>query len=208
MEIISHRGYWLNSKEKNTKKAFLRSFQNSFGTEADIRDLKSELVISHDIANELSLSLIDFLLAYKHNNHNLPLALNIKADGLQEYLLRIIKQYEISNYFFFDMSIPDTISYIKAGLNVFCRQSEYEPYVAFYEKIQGIWLDAFEEIWYTEKIVKKHLDAGKKVCVVSAELHNRNHLEHWKLLKNMTCISNKKLILCTDYPLEAQDFFN
>lgn len=38
MKILSHRGWWQNENEKNTILAFQRSFQNSFGTEMDIRD--------------------------------------------------------------------------------------------------------------------------------------------------------------------------
>ena len=35
--ILSHRGYWLQTEEKNSRKAFERSFFMGFGTETDIR---------------------------------------------------------------------------------------------------------------------------------------------------------------------------
>ena len=60
MEILSHRGYWKNEGEKNTKIAFERSFQLGFGTETDIRDYKGELVISHDIADSSCMKLEAF----------------------------------------------------------------------------------------------------------------------------------------------------
>ena len=49
MEIISHRGLWNNTREKNSTQAFKRSFGFKIGTETDIRDYRGELVISHDI---------------------------------------------------------------------------------------------------------------------------------------------------------------
>ena len=65
MRIISHRGYWNTPAEKNTIHAFQRSFALGFGTETDIRDLKGELVISHDmpIGDEIRFEdFLDFLL--------------------------------------------------------------------------------------------------------------------------------------------------
>ena len=207
MEIISHRGYWLKDYEKNTLPAFERSFSLNFGTETDIRDFYENLVISHDIANKSCMTLTDFFNSYNSNKNKLPLALNIKADGLQNMLLRHLKAHSIHNYFVFDMSIPDTIMYLNKGMNVFIRQSEYERGDSFYERASGIWLDAFENDWYTEELVKKHLNNGKKVAIVSSELHKREYLEHWTHLKSWSIINNDNLILCTDLPEKANKFF-
>lgn len=206
MIIISHRGFWVSPGEKNTEKALRNSFNSGFGLETDIRDYNSEIVISHDIPhnNILKLNLL-FELYY---DTNLFLALNIKSDGLQEILFKSISDYKISSYFVFDMSIPETKRYVNMGFNVFCRQSEYETNVPFYSDIKGIWLDAFEDIWYNEDLILDHLDRGKKVCIVSSELHNRDHLDHWRFLDSINLNKNENLILCTDYPQEAMDFFN
>ena len=64
MEIISHRGFWLSSDEKNSNLAFQRSFQQHFGTETDIRDFNGELVISHDIPISKETSIDDFFSLY------------------------------------------------------------------------------------------------------------------------------------------------
>jgi hypothetical protein len=207
MKIISHRGYWNQEKEKNSSIAFNRSFSLNFGTETDIRDFDGDLVISHDIANKYCLTLVDFFNIYISKNTELPLALNIKSDGLQKMLLKCLKTYSIHNYFVFDMSIPDTIMYLKEGMNVFIRQSEYESGTPFYERASGIWLDAFEGAWYSEELVKKHLDNGKKVAIVSSELHKREYLKHWTYLKSWSIINEDNLILCTDFPEKAIKFF-
>src|SRR4051812_29289928 len=125
MQIISHRGYWKNASEKNQVIAFERSFRLNFGTETDLRDRDGEIVISHDIADKNAMTLDAFLLMYKNINPKLPLALNIKADGLQSILKEKIEQAEIENYFVFDMSVPDMIGYLNHKISFFSRQSEY-----------------------------------------------------------------------------------
>jgi glycerophosphoryl diester phosphodiesterase len=205
MEIISHRGYWIDPKDKNTLNAFENTTNFGFGTETDIRDFDLELVVSHDISNKDTLRFNSILELFKKNN--LLLALNVKADGLQNLLKQSLDKYDISNYFVFDMSIPDTIMYINMGFNVFCRQSEYENKIPFYNEIKGVWLDSFNDTWYSADLVKEHLKQEKKVCIVSADLHKRDHISHWEFLKSWNFIDNNNLILCTDYPKEAIAFF-
>lgn len=207
MEIISHRGYWLEDREKNSEPAFRRSFGLGFGTETDIRDLNGELVVSHDIAKKGCLSLEKLFDFYKSEQTKPLLALNIKADGLQKLLQKSLKKNNIQNYFVFDMSFPDTFSYFREGMNFFIRQSEYERRTSLYEEASGIWLDAFDSIWYSQETVKKHLENGKKVAIVSSELHRREHLEHWTLLKSWGITNHENLILCTDFPEEAANYF-
>lgn len=206
MEIISHRGYWILPEEKNSVISFLRSFQSFYGTETDIRDYNQKLVVSHDVPNETSIIIDNLFKLYKNNKHQ-TLALNIKSDGLAPFLLNKLTEYQIENYFVFDMSIPDTISYLKYGLKVMIRQSEYEKDLPFYNQSIGIWLDSFISEWYDEELIKAHINEGKKVCIVSSELHNRNHLSLWKMLKETGLCFDSNIILCTDKPTEATNFF-
>ena len=46
---------------------------------------------------------------YNKYNCFLPLALNIKSDGLQVKLKNLLELYNIQNYFVFDMSAPEEI---------------------------------------------------------------------------------------------------
>lgn len=207
MEIISHRGYWLKDQEKNSQLAFERSFDLDFGTETDIRDLNGQLVISHDIADSSCISVQKFLEIYNSKETKSLLAFNIKADGLQKLLQKSLKVNNIHNYFVFDMSFPDTFTYLREGMHFFIRQSEYERKTSLYEEASGIWLDAFDSIWYSQETVKNHLGNGKKVAIVSSELHRREHLEHWTLLKSWGITNHENLILCTDFPEEAANYF-
>ncbi len=208
MLLLSHRGYWKSAEEKNRINAFERSFALGFGTETDLRDYRGALVISHDIADEHSLPLADFFDLYRQMGTNLPLALNIKADGLQAKLESALDRYAIRNYFVFDFSIPDGLLYLNAGQPIFTRQSEYEAQPAFYAQASGVWMDGFHGDWMQEQEIAQHLDAGKRVCLVSPELHQRPHLALWQRLAALPFVSVDALILCTDYPEEARRFFN
>lgn len=207
MKILSHRGYWKEVAEKNTIEAMRRSFSLGFGTETDVRDYNGDLVISHDIADENAISFQKFLEIYGEYNKDLPLALNIKSDGLQLKLKEALARNKIENYFLFDMSIPDALGYLRNEVkNVFTRQSEYEKDPSFYEKANGVWLDSFEGDWFDNNLISAHLARGKMVCIVSPELHKRSHLESWKKYKFLS--TEKNLFLCTDLPEEAREFFN
>ena len=211
MQIISHRGYWKINSEKNKIKAFERSFNLGFGIETDIRDFNGELVISHDIPISSLEELIyvdDFFKLYKLIGNNLTLALNIKSDGLQEKLENLINKYNISNYFVFDMSTPDTLKYMNMGINFFSRQSEFEVTPSLYNQCSGILLDEFVNHWITPDILENHLKKNKLVCIVSPELHGRSNLKEWEQYKNfITNQFSDNLILCTDKPEEAKKYF-
>ncbi|MDT9338048.1 hypothetical protein VV11_000665 [Trichodesmium erythraeum 21-75] len=83
MKFLSHRGFWKTKKEQNTLVAFKKSFMDGFGCELDIRDCEGQLVISHDLPTKPYLLLETVFQNYKNINCDVPIAINIKADGLQ-----------------------------------------------------------------------------------------------------------------------------
>jgi len=208
MIVLSHRGYWTKETEKNQLLSFERSFSLGFGTETDLRDYKGELVISHDIANENCISVEKFFEIYKSSNSDLPLALNIKADGLQVKLKELLNEYEIANYFVFDMSVPDGLGYLKHNLKSFTRESEYEKVPSFYDEACGIWLDEFQGHWINEDVIKKHIENNKQICIVSPDLHKRDYTKEWREYKEIEQkLGINNLMICTDYPEIAKEFF-
>lgn len=206
MKIISHRGYWKKQKEKNSKKSFQRSFSLKFGTETDIRDSNSKLVISHDIPEGNKILFTEFLDNFiKYTNYSeLPLALNIKSDGLAPTLSKTLIKYPEIDYFFFDMSIPDMKTYIDNQLPVFTRVSDVEINPIWVDQVDGIWVDSFYDDWIDEKDIQVLLNYNKRICFVSPELHSRDQLKLWKILKKFK--DYKNLILCTDFPEMAYNY--
>jgi len=208
MQIIAHRGYWLDSSEKNSFVAFSRALEYGFGIETDFRDLNGELVVSHDVPVVGAMKVDKFINLCKQYPVSAPMALNIKSDGLYPLVKDLITQSGMTNYFVFDMSVPDTRGYLAEQIPVFTRLSEYETAPAFLYKSSGVWLDAFESEWYDEKVIQNLLDQKKQVAIVSPELHRRPHLEQWQFLKEHHFHKSDLVSLCTDFPLEAREYFN
>ncbi|WP_049975956.1 hypothetical protein [Azospirillum sp. B506] len=208
--ILAHRGFWIEPAEKNSRTALARAFSNGFGIETDIRDHDGLLVVSHDPPVGPDLMTLDELLAL-YRRHGAPgtLALNIKADGLQTALLDALSRHGVSDYFVFDMAVPDGILYLRLGAVSYTRQSEYERDPSFYDKAAGIWLDAFEQDWIDGAAVQVHLAAGKRVALVSPELHGRPHEKVWERWKSVAAgAAPGSLALCTDFPDKAREFFD
>ncbi len=207
IKIIAHRGFWLKPEEKNTLGAFERALQNGFGIETDFRDLSGELMISHDIATDDCMKAsIFFDLCNQYPNTD-PHAINIKADGLQNLIAPYLALWNPDRYFVFDMSVPDTLGYIKKNLNTFTRLSEYESYQDFDGKAPGIWLDGFHAEWYGMEQINQYLALGKSVAIVSPELHARDHQALWAKIKSLYT-EGMSIMLCTDLPLEAKKYFS
>jgi hypothetical protein len=206
MIILSHRGYWKNTSEKNQRIAFERSFNCGFGTETDLRDCAGKIVVAHDMPKGDELSFEELLQIM--SGRNLPLALNIKADGQGEAIKELLLKYQHADYFTFDMSIPDLVSQVKIGLQVFTGLSDILPQPVMLKNCGGVWLDSFLSDWFSANTIDELLTAGKKVCVVSAELHKRAKERQWKVLSKCKNLANQNLMLCTDNPEEARRYFN
>ncbi|CAM8660122.1 hypothetical protein MCEMSE6_02942 [Oxalobacteraceae bacterium] len=205
MKIISHRGYWKIPAEKNTAKAFSKSFAMNFGVETDVRDYCGQLVVSHDPPTGGELFFHEFLEIASTFGKNLPIAINVKADGLANLISKDLKKYNYLNVFVFDMSVPDMRGYISKSLPIFTRLSEVERQPAWVDHAKGIWLDSFEAEWYGSEQIMEIMNEGKQLCVVSPELHGRDFRQAWDKLHPFSHQEN--LMLCTDFPEEASIFF-
>lgn len=118
-----------------------------------------------------------------------------------------LAKFSISNYFTFDMSVPQMLSYRDAGLSFFTGQSDIQPSPVLYDEAAGIWADCFTSTdWITSSIISGHIRNGKRICFVSPELHGRNdYYAFWEKLKGWD--DDEALMLCTDFPDEAYEFF-
>lgn len=208
MKILSHRGYWKSPEEKNTPRAFSRAFQMGFGTETDIRWRGQRLVISHDADDPSPLVFDDFLDLYTQHDTKLPLALNIKEDGLQDPIAKALEHRGIGSAFCFDMSVPDMVGYLNRGLPVFTRISDFEPEPIAIERCGGIWVDALEREWLDPDKLAALGRWNKALCFVSPELHGRDYRPFWELLRSgVSGWLCDEVLLCTDHPEEAREFF-
>jgi len=210
LKIIAHRGFWRKTEEKNTQQAFARAMNDGFGIETDFRDFHGELVISHNPPINNLMSAKDFFLSCKgSSNAEEVFALNIKADGLQSMFDQVGAMIQDIDCFFFDMSVPDALGYLDMGFPVFTRQSEWEQVPSFYSESSGVWVDPFvDDSWVDGNLIHNHLDAGKRVCIVSPELHGNSYEGLWRKLSCLPSDVRNVIMLCTDYPDKARSYFN
>lgn len=208
MNIIAHRGQWTMPQEQNTEKAFERAFLNGFGIEFDIRDHNQSLVVSHDMPAGQDMPLAYLLEMHARLAPSVTLAINIKADGLAEELLRLTEKFRTRSYFAFDMSVPDMRHYLNAAMPCLARHSEYEPFTPFHEQAHGVWFDSFSNKLPDISLIKRCLNESKIACVVSAELHGSAHYAQWASLEHSGLSQTPGLMLCTDEPDAAQEAFN
>ena len=201
--IIAHRGMWLTPEEKNSRTALARAFDHGFGVETDLRDSLGEIVISHNMPTGGEMKFEELLRLL--NGRDLTLALNIKADGLAELILDLLRKYHHTNYFTFDMSLPDARCQQQLGLRYFTGLSDLLPHPPLFEHAAGVWLDCFDSDWYDAAVVNRLLEQGKQVCVVSSDLHHRPYKELWEKCR---AVRSSDFMLCTDHPQEAEEFFN
>jgi len=135
------------------------------------------------------------------------LALNIKADGLQKSILALIKQSGTApeNCYAFDMAVPDALGYLEQRFPVYTRLSEVETVPSFLDSAAGVWVDNFTGAFPQVTEAERLLEAGHRVCIVSPELHRREHRALWDEIAAAGLHYNPLFELCTDLPQDACD---
>jgi hypothetical protein len=210
--ILAHRGLWSVPEEQNTLQSLSAALNLGFGIETDLRDLVGELVVSHDMPRGDEVRLPDLFDAIQDHPEGLPIALNIKSDGLAKEILRGISLSNpaFSNTFFFDMSVPQYIQYSQQGMPVAIRRSEYElvdPLISLLvkQRKQWVWLDAFNGDWWIEAGIIEN--PTHTYVIVSPELHGRPYSNAWQAIKT-SMKEGADVYICTDFPVEFSRFLD
>jgi len=145
------------------------------GVEIDVRIFHGNIVLQHDpFCNGIKLE--DWV-----NDYNLKLLIvNVKEEGLEEGIQKILNNANIDNYFILDETIPFIIKYCSVGFSNFAlRVSLWEDINSaikilhtFERPPNWVWLDTFNgKIPFTSDKLKKLKNLGAKICLVSPELH-------------------------------------
>lgn len=144
-----------------------------YGIEVDIRSSSKELIIHHDpLSNGNSFE--EWLSHYKHGT----LILNVKEEGLEPSILKLLDKYSIEDFFFLDQSFPFLVKWAELGLRkAAVRVSEFEEIGTAQRlagKIDWVWVDCFTHLALTRCEAESLTDAGFKLCLVSPELQGRD----------------------------------
>lgn len=193
--IINHR---VNSLNK------LKRTPIRFGIEIDVRDYNHKIVLNHEpMANGLNFEL--FLESFKHKF----LIINIKSEGIESKIIKMLNKKKINNYFFLDSTVPMSLKLDKK-INKSLRISDLENVNLKSKKINyfnWVWIDYLNNIY---SIKKSHLRSLHKLkiknCFVSPELVNDSFNQ-----KKLKIFLNKNKIIpdaiCTKKPLYWEKIF-
>lgn len=164
MEIIIHRR---NSLDE------LKAAQKNYGVEVDIRSSSKKLIVSHDPFMK-DIFFERWLSSFCHGT----LIVNIKEEGLESYILELLREHRIENFFFLDQTFPYLVKHSRL-LNRKCavRFSEFESIETAINAAQfasWVWVDYFTRFPLSLDYYKILKELGYKICIVSPELHGHN----------------------------------
>lgn len=170
--------------------AALKNTPQNYGVEIDIRPYADRLIIHHDPFCEG-----DFLNEYlSHYNHG-TLILNIKSEGIEFDIIKLLKKYHIDDYFFLDSSFPMITKLAANGItNQAIRFSEYEGMDTLTNmsgKIKWVWIDCFTQLPLNQEVYRQLKNLGYKLCLVSPELQGQEK----KILQYRDFLADNNIVL-------------
>ena len=181
MHYIAHR--------VNTIQELLNT-PTEYGVEIDLRDYQDKIILQHDPFKD-GECFEEYLKNYNHGT----MILNIKSEGIEPMVLKLIKKYNVNNYFFLDCSFPMiNLLNSKGERNIALRFSEFEGIDTLYSmagKVDWVWVDCFTRLPINTNNYKIIKGLNYKLCLVSPELQRQNSkLNSYKLFlkeKNIEC---------------------
>jgi hypothetical protein len=161
MEIVIHR---INNLSD------LNNIPKKYGCEIDIRSRGSKLILNHDpyLSGDY---LFDYLDNYMHG----LLVLNIKEAGIENDVLKAVRERGIGSYFLLDVEFPYLYNASRLGERAIAvRFSEDEPieFVKNYSKlIDWVWIDTNTKLPLNENNISDIILL--KSCLVCPERWGR-----------------------------------
>ena len=189
--IICHR--------KNTIKQLIDT-PTEYGVEIDVRSYNNRIILNHDPMKSGEF-LDNWLRKYNHKF----LIINIKEEGLEKYIIKILKNKKIKDFFFLDQSFPFLIKTLNSNeTRCAVRFSEYEDIRTINnlkKKINWVWVDHFSK-FPLNKSTSDNLKKKKiKICIVSPEIVKKTSEKSLKKLKNSIKKKNIHIdAVCTKNP--------
>jgi hypothetical protein len=166
---------------------------SSLGIEFDVREGPGgTILVTHDPWT-LGPELATFLAAHRHTFY----IVNIKCEGIEYEVLRLLKNANIENFFLLDCSFPmiHKLS-LKGETRLALRFSEYEEFRRMQGRAQWVWVDVFSRIPLGPKDCDELHALGYKLCLVSPELQQQpEKLETYKQV-----LEGHLDMVCTKFP--------
>jgi hypothetical protein len=166
---------------------------STLGIEFDVREgAGGTIIVTHDPWTS-GPELATFLAAHRHTFY----IVNIKCEGIEYEVLRLLKDANIENFFLLDCSFPmiHKLS-LKGETRLALRFSEYEEFRRMQGRAQWVWIDVFSRVPLGPKDCDELHALGYKLCLVSPELQQQpEKLETYKQL-----LEGHLDMVCTKFP--------
>ena len=179
--------------------ALLEKTPSNFGVEIDIRSNGEDLILHHDPFNQGEL-FEDWIRSYHHGT----LILNVKEEGLESPILRLMNQYKINDFFFLDQSFPFLRkTAIMGESRCAVRVSEYESVetvLSLSGMVDWVWVDCFTRFPLKKEQADQLINAGFRLCIVSPELQDRKERDYViEFRREIELLGIKGDAVCTKY---------
>ena len=168
MIIIKHRINTIRNLNKTDK---------NFGVEIDLRSDKKNIYLHHDPFKK-GVLFKKWIKYYKHK----IMVLNVKEEGLEKSILKILKKYRINNFFFHDQTFSTLLKNM-SKTKVSVRYSEFENLKNIkhlFKRIKWIWIDNFSVIRLEKKFYSYLKKKKVRICLVSPELVKKSRVSEIK----------------------------
>ncbi len=221
IEILAHRANLSgpDPARENSLQACADALAQGFGLEIDLRRTPRGFVISHDPAPFSERNDLRTYAALFSGHRSAPLAVNIKELGYEIELVGLFQKGTFGDAAFcfdFELLEPRTPGEAQrnvralpggSGVRLAARLSDRgEPLgQCLAIPAEVVWADEFDRLWLTQKEIAAIHGAGRKVYAISPELHGFSAAERrarWADFKAWKVDG-----LCTDFPVEAREFF-
>ena len=209
IQIYAHRGLWANVADQNSINAHCAALEHGWGTELDIRDVHSEIVLQHDPSPETEITDLNLLTdLLDHVPADSHLAMNLKSSGLL-HQVRSLMTHGHTKYFLFDLSGPEQWLATKMEMPFFIRLSPYERAVDFKDQAHGLVIDSLGDKsflpWIQQNLAS--LKGHRSLFFISDEIHGLDSKKQWSWLREVANELPVQMALCTDLPEKAETFF-
>lgn len=189
MIIIKHRINTINQLKKTPE---------IYGVEIDLRSDKKDIYLHHNPFVKGTM----FNKWIKYFKHKF-IVLNVKEEGLESKIIKILNKHKIRDYFFHDQSFSTLLKNMKK-MRVSIRYSEYEEIKEknkIFKYVKWIWLDHFTSFPLSVKFYE-YLKKNKiKICIVSPELVRKKFINKAIRLKKHILKKGFKIdAVCTKLP--------
>jgi hypothetical protein len=171
----------------------LKQIPKEFGVEIDLRSNNNSIYLNHD-PYKYGTKFEKWIKFFKHQ----LIVLNVKEEGLEKKIIKILKKNNIKSFFFHDQTFSSMLTSMKRT-KTSIRYSEFEEIKRkeyIFKYIKWLWIDHFTQFTLDGNFYKFLKKNKVKICLVSPELVN-------KKTAHQSIIKIKKILLKKNFTIDA-----